>query len=323
MMPLVSRNTRPAELGDDDRSRYLIDLRDLHKKHGHTTALAGLTLQVPRGAVCALLGVNGSGKTTALKLLLGMARPDRGTGWVFGRRIDCENDSVEIRRRTGFVTETKELYQHLTVQRSIQVTRKFYPRWRDDLEQRLLQEFALPPKQRVTALSKGMRAKLALLLACCRGAELLVLDEPTDGLDPAAAEQLLQSLLGLVADEAVTVLLSSHQLHEVERVADRVAILHAGRVVLHGELDDLRRRVRRVRLVLPDERSATPEVPAHIIALHVERQGRVWSVLVAGAQDGDAERWGEELAARSAATSVEFHPVGLRELFLAVSGAPV
>ena len=151
--------------------------------------------QVPKGSIYGFLGRNGAGKTTTIKVLLGMARPTSGEARVLGLPASAEQASVEIRRRTGFVSDDKELYHYLTVREMVRFTAGFFPRWRKDLEDRYLRAFELPPDRKVKALSRGMRTKLALLLALCRGAELLVLDEPTSGLDPAMTEEVLQALV--------------------------------------------------------------------------------------------------------------------------------
>src|SRR5204862_356817 len=151
-----------------------------------------------------------------------------------------QDASVEIRRRTGFVSDDKDLYDYMDVEEMIRFTAAFYPRWRADLEQRYLRSFDLPLDRKVKALSRGMRTKLALLLALCRSAELLVLDEPTSGLDPAVTEEVLQALVAHVAREEMTIFFSSHQIAEVDQIADRVAIVARGRTVVTGALDDLR-----------------------------------------------------------------------------------
>lgn len=313
---------RPAELSDGDRRGALIVLKDLHKRHGKTVALNGLTLTVPQGAIFALLGPNGCGKTTTIKLLLGMSRADSGSGTVFGLRIDNERDSVAIRQRTGFVSETKELFQQMDVQTTIRLVRSLYPRWDAALEKHLLTEFALTSNKKTSALSKGMRAKLALLVACCRGAELLVLDEPTDGLDPAAAEQLLETLVGMVAETGLSVLLSSHHLHEVERVADGVAIMRDGVVVLQGELDELRARVRRVDVRFASDTntplafSAAPVgMPDGTTVIHSAMSNEGGALLLRGETDDVVAHY----ASQGAAVSV--HAVPLRELFLTLTNS--
>jgi ABC-2 type transport system ATP-binding protein len=311
---------RSPELYDTDRASVVIALDDVHKRHGPTHALRGLSFSVPQGSICALLGPNGSGKTTTIKLLLGLCRPDTGSVRVFGLRADHESDSVEIRRRTAFVSETKELLPQLDVAGTIAMVRGFFPEWRHDLERKLLAQFALPATQKVSSLSKGMGAKLALLLACCRKTELLILDEPTDGLDPGSSEHVLETLVGMVAETGLTVLMSSHQLHEVERMADTAVFMREGRCVLQDDLDTLRHAVRRIDLRWSADTTHTvDELRAHFgVTVRVLRgatsAGRMSLLL-----HGDTHYAGQRLLALGAA-DVHERPVDLRELFLSVTG---
>jgi ABC-2 type transport system ATP-binding protein len=163
----------------------VVEAVELRKTYDGVEAVRGLNLAVPAGSIFGFLGRNGAGKTTTIKVMLGMARPTGGGVSVFGLPADSADASVEIRRRTGFVSEDKDLYDYMNVDEMIRLTSAFYPRWRADLAQRYRRVFELPPNRKVKTLSRGMRTKLALLLALCRGAELLILDEPTSGLDPA------------------------------------------------------------------------------------------------------------------------------------------
>jgi len=286
-----------------------IETVDLHKRYEGVHALSGLTLQVPRGSIFGFLGRNGAGKTTLIKLLLGMARPTSGRARVFGLPVDDQRASVEVRRRTGFVSDDTSLYDSMTVEEMIRFTARFYPRWRPDLERRYLASFELPADRAVKALSHGMRTKLALLLALSRGAELLVLDEPTSGLDPAVTEEVLQALVTHVATEAMTVFFSSHQIAEVDQIADRVAIIHRGRLVLSGELDELRANCRRVQLVFEGE-APVAEWRAPGVG-HVRRNGRVVTVFTTGGADPIVEE-----ARQLRPLSVDVVPVTLKDIFL-------
>src|SRR5579871_6123095 len=163
----------------------IIETADLRKRYGTVEALRGLNLRVPKGSIYGFLGRNGAGKTTTIKTLLGMARPSGGEARVFGLPAGARDASVEIRRRTGFVSEDKDLFDGMTVEEIVRFTASFYPRWRGDLEQRYRRRFELPAERKVKELSRGTRTKLALVLALCRGPELLILDEPTSGLDPS------------------------------------------------------------------------------------------------------------------------------------------
>src|SRR5687768_12345702 len=178
-----------------------------------------------------------------------MARATRGEARVFGIAAANETAAAAIRQRIGFVSDEKDLYDYMTVAEIIAFTRPFFPTWRRDLEQKYLAKFELSLHRDIKALSRGTRTKLALLLALCRGAELLILDEPTAGLDPAMAEDVLQALVGHVASEEMTVFFSSHQISEFDQIADRVAIIDRGRTVISGTLDDLRDRYQLVQLV--------------------------------------------------------------------------
>jgi ABC-2 type transport system ATP-binding protein len=197
----------------------------------------------------------------------------------------------------------------MTVEDMIRFTAALYPRWRADLAERYLRSFELPAARKVRALSRGMRTKLALLLAFCRGAELLILDEPTSGLDPAMTEEVLQALVAHVAREEMTVFFSSHHIAEVDQIADRVAIIYRGRAIVTGELEALRERYRRLHFVFDGEAPApsfqTPGV------VRVERQGRTLTVISSAGGDGILA---EARALQPVSTDVS--PITLKEIFL-------
>ena len=288
---------------------FIIETVDLRKHYDGVKAVRCLTLQVPAGSIYGFLGKNGAGKTTTIKILLGMARPNSGHARVFGLAAEAQEPGVEIRRRTGFVSEEKDLFDGMTVERIIRFTAAFYPRWRADLEARYLRTFDLPLDRKVKALSRGMRTKLALMLALCRGAELLVLDEPTAGLDPAVIEEVLQALVSHVASEEMTVFFSSHQIAEVDQIADRVAIIDRGRAVVTGALDDLREQYRRIQFVFDGD---APEAPWRAPGIvRVRREGRVLSVV----SSAGAEQILDEARALHP-VSVDVIPVTLKEIFL-------
>ncbi|MCA1701778.1 MAG: ABC transporter ATP-binding protein [Actinobacteria bacterium] len=288
---------------------FVIETAELRKNYDEVEAVRGLNLQVPAGSIYGFLGRNGAGKTTTIKVLLGMARPTSGHARVFGLAADAQDASVEIRRRIGFVSDEKDLYGYMTVDGMIRFCAHFFPRWRADLEQRYLRAFELPLDRKVKALSRGMRTKLALLLALCRGAELLILDEPTSGLDPASTEEVLQALVAHVASEEMTVFFSSHQIAEVDQIADRIAIIHRGRTVVTGALDDLRENFRRIQLVFDGE---APEPAFRASGVErVWRKGRVLTVLSSAGAEGILDE-----ARALKPVSVDVVPVTLKEIFL-------
>jgi ABC-2 type transport system ATP-binding protein len=287
----------------------VIETRGLRKSYDGSPALRGIDLAVPRGSICGFLGRNGAGKTTTLKLLLSLLRPDAGEIFLFAEPVDSETAAVAARRRIGFVTEEKQLYPYMTVGQTIRFTRPFFPGWRRDLEAKYLKMFQLPESKPVPKLSKGMRTQLMLLLALARGAELLILDEPTDGLDPAVTEEVLEALVGLAAAEGTSIFFSSHHLAEVEQIADRVCLIDRGQLVIDDALDDLKTAYRRILLVFAGD------APAAVAALagvdHVRTRGRTASLLAHGDIDATLDR-----ARELRPESVEVHPVTLKELFL-------
>ena len=290
-------------------SDFIIEATGLCKSFKGHPALSGLDLRVPAGSIFGFLGRNGAGKTTTIKLLMGLLKSDSGAARVFGLPPGDAGKGIEIRRRIGFVTEDKELYPYMTVEQIIRFTRPFFPKWRDDLGRRYLKLFDLPPNRKIPDLSKGMRSKLMLLLAISRGAELLILDEPTDGLDPAATEEVLKELVALSASEGTTIFFSSHQLAEVDQIADHVCIIDRGRAIVAGSLDDLKVQYQRLQIVFAEE----PRTPVRWVdgAEHIRQEGRSVSILASRNIDAILDQ------ARSLpGASVERFPVTLKEIFL-------
>ena len=287
----------------------IIEVNALHKSFKSQRALDGLNLRVPEGSIFGFLGRNGAGKTTTIKTLMGLLRPDTGGAHVFGIPVADAGRAIEIRRRIGFVTEDKELYPYMTVEQIIAFTRPFFPKWRDDLERRYLKMFDLPPKRKIPDLSKGMRSKLMLLLAISRGAELLILDEPTDGLDPAATEDILRELVAIAASEGTTMFFSSHQLSEVELIADHIGIIDHGKMIVAGSLDDMKAQYQRLTVVFAN----SVQTPARWVdgVESVRQEGRVVSILASHNIDAIVEQ-----AQSLPGTAVERYPVTLKEIFL-------
>ncbi len=177
----------------------VITTTGLTKTYGDFCAVDNLNLRVNPGSICGFLGQNGAGKSTTIKMLLGMVLPSSGTGSILGYNILNEKDSVAIRKRVAYVAEDKRLYDYMTVGQIIKFTRPFFEGWQTDLEQHLLNEFRLPLDRKIKKLSKGMRTQLALILGICRNADILILDEPSEGLDPVNNEKVLTLLVSLAA----------------------------------------------------------------------------------------------------------------------------
>jgi ABC-2 type transport system ATP-binding protein len=288
---------------------FVIETHQLCKSFKDQSALRGLDLHVQAGSIFGFLGRNGAGKTTTIKTLMGLLRADTGSAHVFGVPVTDPDSAAGVRRRIGFVTEDKELYPYMTVEQIIRFTRPFFPKWRRDLEQRYLEMFELPKDRKIPDLSKGMRSKLMLLLAIARGAELLILDEPTDGLDPAATEDVLRELVSITGSLEITIFFSSHQLSEVELIADHVGIVDQGRMVVSGCLDDLKARYQRLHVVL--ESGEGPPVRWPEGAESIRQEGRVVSMLCSHNADAIVKQ-----AQSIPGATVERFPVTLKEIFL-------
>jgi ABC-2 type transport system ATP-binding protein len=286
----------------------IIETKKLRKNYGEKAAVDGIDLAVERGSIHGFLGRNGSGKTTTIKMLLGLTHPTSGEARIFGLRPEDRNEGVRIRQRVGFVGEDKGLYYYVKVGQMIAFTRSFFPNWDREMEERLIALFELPLKQSVKKLSKGMRTKLALLLALPRSADLLVLDEPTEGLDPAITEDVLQMLVGMAAS-GTTIFFSSHRLSEVEQIADHVSIIERGRIVIEGALDDLKENYRRIHMVFEEE--APEHALAVVGAAQFRRDARSLTVFA----DKDVETIVDQAYLHNA-VSVDVAPVTLKEIFL-------
>lgn len=225
----------------------LIRARGLRKSFGSKTVLDGIDLEIPTGSVVGLLGRNGAGKSTLLKCLLGLLRIDAGEATVLG--LDPWELDADAKTRLGFVPQSIELYPWLTVQQTLDYVGSFYPLWNRPFAMDTARKWDLELADRVGTLSHGQAQTLGIVLALGHEPELLVLDEPAASLDPAARREFLAMMLQSVAELGQTVLFSTHITSDVERCADRVAILRAGKIQLHEELDVLKDSVKRIRLI--------------------------------------------------------------------------
>lgn len=252
-----------------------IHTNKLTKRYGKTLATNSLELSVRRGTTFGLLGPNGAGKSTAIRMLMGLNEIDEGSATMLG--YDVEDRAPELRQRIGYVPELHFIYRWMRVEEVIRFTSALYHRWDDGLAEELLSKFELPKKKKVKELSKGMVAKLGLLIALAHRPELLVLDEATSGLDPIIREDFLESVLQTDSNSDRTVLFSSHHVDDVERVADDVGIMVNGQLALCGEVDAIRRQVKRVRFVLRDG-TLPSEIPPEVIFQKLNR--REWIVTI-------------------------------------------
>jgi ABC-2 type transport system ATP-binding protein len=286
----------------------VIQTRQLRKSYGRFEAVRGLDLCIEPNRITGFLGANGAGKSTTIKMLLGMIQPTSGDGTVLGRKIDVPEESVDLRRHVAYVSEDKRLYAYMTVEQIIRFTSAFYPDWRNDVERNLLKDYELPPDRKIRSLSKGMRTKLALLLALSRRPSLLILDEPGDGLDPCGVEQLLESLVAR-AGEGTSVFFSSHQIAEVERIADNICILDKGRLILDASMDDLRQSYRQITAVFADLPAEREFQFAGVD--RIRTSGHQMAVFASGNAEAVVAR-----AREFHATSIDVAPIALRDIYL-------
>ena len=216
----------------------VINVSELTRRFGAKTALASVSVCMPRGAVYGLVGANGAGKTTLIKHILGLLRAERGSVRVFG--LDPVADPVGVLSRIGYLSEENDLPGWMRVDELIRYSRAFYPAWDDGYAEELRREFALDASAKIKSLSRGQKARVGLLIALAYRPELLVLDEPSSGLDPVVRRDILGAVIRTIADEGRTVLFSSHLLDEVERVADHVTMIDEGRIVVSAPLVEIK-----------------------------------------------------------------------------------
>jgi ABC-2 type transport system ATP-binding protein len=291
----------------------IIEIQDLHKKFRKTHAVNGLNLAVPAGTVTAFLGPNGAGKTTTIKCLLNLHAPDSGSIRVLG--IDSRRLGPDAFRQIAYVSENQELPLWMTVQQFLDYCRPLYPTWDVDFAARLLKQFDLPPGAKLKALSRGMRMKAALLGSLPYRPKLVVLDEPFSGLDPLVRDEFIRGMLELTENEGWTVFVSSHDIAEVERMADRVVILDNGKLKLEESADDLLARFRAVEIILSGDAGSVVPLPESW--LNVETAGRV--MRFADSRFNERELAGAVARHVPAAKQYQAAPMTLREIFVALA----
>lgn len=286
------------------------DFRHVTKRFGDAFALRDVSFSVKPGQVVALLGENGAGKTTAIRILLGLLNADDGEARVL--QLNSRKFGDEIRRRIGYVPDRPALYDWMTVDEAGWFAAGFCPLGTFERFLQLARKFDLPGNRPIKALSKGMQAKVSLSLALAHEPDLLILDEPTSGLDPLVRREFLESMVDIAATGR-TVFLSSHQIAEVERVADTVLVLRHGRLVLNERLESLKSRVKQVQVTLDAVDTAPPPLPdpAHLLAS--ESFERRWQLLVR--DFGDAQQ--EILRSLPGVLDVQSRTPSLEEIFVA------
>jgi len=255
----------------------IVEVQDLVRTYGRHRALDGVSLTVERGTVLGLVGQNGAGKTTLIKHLLGLLRAEKGTVKVFGK--DPVADPPRVLSRIGYLSEEGDLPLWMRVDELVRYSAAFYPGWDQKYADSLQREFGLSSDAKLGSLSKGQRARAGLLVALAFRPDLLLLDEPSSGLDPVVRRDILGAIIRTIADEGRTVLFSSHLLAEVEQVSDRVVMVQAGRIVLDDNLAHIKLTHHRIDVAFTEARTETPVLEG---ALGWEGGGKNWSALWCG-----------------------------------------
>jgi len=257
-------------------SSFAVQTNLLTKRFKHFTAVDNISLNVPRGATVGLLGPNGAGKSTTLKMLIGAMCATSGTIQVLG--LDAAKASSAIRQRVGYVPESSQFYRWMTVADTIQFVKFMFAKtWNDNLVKSMLTMFELHPRQKVRNLSSGMLSKLSLLIAIAPEPELLILDEPLAGLDPIARDELIDGILHGTRRSSQTIIFSSHQLGEVTRLVDSIAIMHKGKLLTYRLITELVGSVQRIRALLTgNTKSCSP--PGNVIRQQII--GSEWLITV-------------------------------------------
>ena len=284
----------------------VIAVSELTRRFGAKTALASVSLAVQRGGVYGLVGANGAGKTTLIKHILGLLRAESGSVRVFDR--DPVADPVGVLSRIGYLSEENDLPGWMRIDELMRYSRAFYPGWHDAYAESLRQTFGLDPAAKVKNLSKGQKARTGLLIALAYRPELLVLDEPSSGLDPIVRRDILGAAIRMIADEGRTVLFSSHLLDEVEQVADHVTMISHGQIALSAPLQVLKESHRFVTVRFAESLARPPAVAG---VLHWNGAGQDWTAFVRGVPG--------ELRVDGARIVAERVP-SLDEIFVAVQG---
>lgn len=307
-MVAINESNAAARLNGDGRP--VVEIKNVSRQFGDKLALNDVTFRVPPGNVVGLVGENGAGKTTLIKHILGLLKAQSGTVRVFG--LDPVADPVGVLSKIGYLSEEPDMPGWMRVRELIRYVAAFYPTWDHEYAERLRQEFELDPMTKVKQLSKGQRARAGLLIALAYRPPLLVLDEPSSGLDPIVRRDILGAIIRTIADEGRTVLFSSHLLAEVERVSDQVAMIKSGRILFCDELDRIKQTHARMTLQFSGPQVKPPSLAG---ALAWDGSGCEWTAVFAG----NAAQF-QSAAAAVGARVVEQSPLSLDEIFIARSG---
>lgn len=255
----------------------VIDIKNLSRRFGNKLALDNVSLEIPAGIVMGLVGENGAGKTTLIKHILGLLKAQSGLVRVFGR--DPVTEPADVLSQIGYLSEEGDVPTWMRVGELLRYAAGFYPTWDEEYAQGLVRKFGLDVGATLSKLSKGQRSRAGLVIAMAYHPPLLVLDEPSSGLDPIVRRDILSAIIRTIADEGRTVLFSSHLLSEVERVSDRIAIVKSGRILLTSTLDEIKENHQRITFVFDSPRETAPVIDGCMVWYG---GGQEWSTIYYG-----------------------------------------
>jgi ABC-2 type transport system ATP-binding protein len=291
----------------------MIQVENLHKKFRRFEALRGVSFTVPQGSAFALIGANGAGKTTIIKILMNILEPTEGSARILG--TDSRRLSPRELAQIGYVSENQDMPPRLTVGEYANYLRPFYSSWDCDLERDTMRQLRLPPDRKIGDLSHGMRMKMALLCALPYRPKLLILDEPFSGLDPLVRDEFMEGLLAQAGD--MTILISSHELAEIDGVATDIGFLDEGKLLFQESMGDLNGRFREVRVILEHEASVPAQIPKAWLGVEA-----VGNVLTFVETSFDEKGFGEFVRSRlGEVRAVDSQPMSLRSIFTTLARA--
>jgi ABC-2 type transport system ATP-binding protein len=276
-------------------SEIVLETKGLTKFYDGRCAVDHLDLKIPRGSICGFVGRNGAGKTTAIKLMLGLLEPTAGSSNLLG--CDSQNLTPQIRQRIGYVAEGHRLIGWMSIGRLEKFQEAFYPgQWDKKLFAEMMEYFGLSKEQKIKHLSNGQRAQVSLALTLAPNPELLLMDDPTLGLDAAIRRQFLEGMIQLIMRQGRTILFSSHILGDIERVADRIVVIDGGRLRANCSLEEFRKAVKKIRFSFAN---SSPENINIDGLLHVARNGTEVEITVVGASDQAISEWSHAAGAQT------------------------
>ncbi|RSL30131.1 ABC transporter ATP-binding protein [Salibacterium salarium] len=286
----------------------MIQVENLTKSFEQEKAVEDLNISVNKGSIYGLLGSNGAGKTTLLKILAGIYRPDQGSVYIQGEPI---YENVSLKQDVVFIPDALYFLPQANIQQMAEFYKSFYPNWDQERYEKLKQVFNINPKRKVHRLSKGMQRQVAFWLALSAMPSVLILDEPIDGLDPVMRQKIKNLLFQDIAERELTVIISSHNLRELEDICDHVGIMHKGTLQIEKELDELKTDTHKIQVAFEEDEEVKDQLTEELNILHEEKRGSVHLFIIRG------NKWDIEKKIRPFQPLVfDMLPLTLEEIFI-------